>query len=289
MIAITGASGHLGQLVMQQLLNENVPAQNIVALARTVTKLNEFKKKGVDIRYCDYNKPGTIKNGLAGVKKLLIISATDVGHRARQHRDIIDAAKKHPIELIAYTSILYADKSPLHFAKEHLETERHLMEAGIPYVLLRNGWYSENYTMKIPSMIEKGALYGCAGDGRFSAATREDYACAAAKVLTRPNQAGKVYELAGDEAFTLDQFARIVSDMAGKSIVYKNVEASTMVDVLVNARIPRIMAEALANSEIEATKGWLFNDGRQLSQLINRPTTSIRESINETVALRKAG
>ncbi|KFZ38209.1 quinone oxidoreductase [Shewanella mangrovi] len=278
MIAVTGASGQLGHLVVEALL-KTVPAEQIVAAVRNEAKAADLKAKGVQVRHADYTQPETLKAAFAGVDKLLLISSDQVGQRAPQHKAVIDAAKAEGVSLLAYTSLLHADVSPLVLAEEHVTTEAYIAESGIPAVLLRNGWYSENYTMGVAGAIEHGAVFGCAGDARLATATRQDYAEAAAKVLTSENQAGKVYELAGDNAFTLSEFAQAISDASGKTVEYRNLSEADYVALLEQVGVPGPFAAVLGNSETGAAKGGLFDDSHQLSALIGRPTTAITDSI----------
>lgn len=197
MIAVTGATGQLGQLVIKHLLNKVEP-QQIVALVRNIEKAASLTSLGVQVRQADYSKPETLESALDGVAKLLLISSSEVGQRASQHKNVIDAAKKSGVELLAYTSLLHADTSPLALAEEHVETEAYLKQAEVPHVLLRNGWYTENYLASVAPALANGGFIGCAKDGKISSAAREDYAEAAAAVLTsEAEQNGKVYELSG--------------------------------------------------------------------------------------------
>ena len=278
MIAVTGATGQLGRLVIDALL-KTVPANEIVAAVRNVAKAADLKAKGVQVRQADYSKPETLTSAFAGIDKLLLISSSEVGQRAPQHEAVINAAKTAGVKLLAYTSILRADTSPLLLAEEHRATEAYLKQSGLPTVLLRNGWYSENYTMGVAAAVENKAVAGCANDGRLATASRQDYAEAAAKVLTTDNQAGKVYELAGDEAFTLTEFANTIGELTGKTITYQNLSEADYVALLEKVGVPGPFAAVLGNSETGASKGGLFDVGHQLSQLIGRPTTPIADSI----------
>lgn len=279
MIAITGASGQLGGLVLEQLLQTTDPKE-IVALARKPEALASYADKGVEVRYADYNEPSSLPAALAGVDKLLLISGSEVGKRKAQHQAVIDAAVQAGVKLLAYTSILHADKSSLMLADEHHATEVALQASGIATVLLRNGWYNENYTGTAAMTVEQGALYGCAGEGRIASAARADYAVAAAAVLsaTEP-QAGKVYELCGDNAFTLAEYAAELSKQGGKTIGYNNLSQNEYQALLLQAGLPEGLAVMLANSEAGASKGDLFGEADDLRRLIGRPTTSIQHSI----------
>ncbi|MFJ5450120.1 SDR family oxidoreductase [Pectobacterium carotovorum] len=282
MIAITGASGQLGRLVIKQLL-EKVPASDIVALVRDVNKVTDLSAKGVQVKAADYNQPEALASALQGVDKVLLISSSEVGQRAAQHRNVIDAAVKAGVKLVAYTSLLHADKSPLALAAEHQQTEALLKASGLPHVLLRNGWYTENYAASIPAALEHGVFIGSAGEGKITSATREDFAAAAVAVLTQEGQAGKVYELAGDEPYTLTELAAEVSKQSGKNIGYQNLSEAEFTAALVSAGLPDVFAQIIADSDTGASKGGLFDDGKQLSRLIGRPTTPLSAVVKATL------
>ncbi|ALB69316.1 SDR family oxidoreductase [Cronobacter muytjensii] len=278
MIAITGATGQLGQRVINTLL-KTVAAQNIVAIVRNPAKAAALAEQGVQVRAADYSDVAALTCALQGVEKLLLISSSEVGQRVAQHRNVIEAAKAAGVQLIAYTSLLHADRSPLGLANEHVATENMLADAGIPYVLLRNGWYTENYLASVPPALEHGVFIGSAGDGKIASASRQDYADAAAKVLTLDNQAGRVYELAGDEAWTPGDLTALLSQTTGKNVVYQNLSEADFAAALTGAGLPESFAALLADSDIGASKGGLFDDSHQLSALIGRPTTPLATSL----------
>lgn len=282
MIVITGATGQLGRLVIEALL-KTVPAQGIVAAVRDPAKAADLAARGVQVRQADYTRPETLDAAFAGVTKLLLISSSAVGQRVAQHRAVIDAARRSGVGLLAYTSLLHADTSPLGLASEHAATEALLKASGLPVVVLRNGWYSENYAGSAPAAVAHGAVIGCAGDGRIASAARNDYAAAAAAALTGENQAGKVYELAGDAAYTLSEFAAEIARQAGKPVTYRNLTEADYRAALEGFGLPAPLAAMLADSDIGASKGGLFDDSRQLSALIGRPTTPMRESLAEAL------
>jgi NAD(P)H dehydrogenase (quinone) len=278
MIAITGATGQLGRLVVQELLR-SVPAAQIVAAVRSPAKAQDLAALGVQVRQADYAQPDTLLAAFAGVDKLLLISSSEVGQRAVQHRAVIDAAKAAGVKLIAYTSILRADTSALGLAAEHKETEAALQASGVPFVLLRNGWYTENYAGVVPTALQYGAVMGAAREGRIAAASRVDYSAAAAAVLVKEGQAGKVYELAGDTAFTLTELAAEIAKQSGKPVVYADMPQAVYAAELVKVGLPEGFAALLADSDAAAANGGLFDDGHQLSQLIGRSTTPISQTI----------
>jgi NAD(P)H dehydrogenase (quinone) len=278
MIVVTGATGQLGRFVIEALLKKT-SASNIVAAVRDVEKAKDIAALGVQVRHADYSQPATWDAALKGADKVLLISSSEVGQRAKQHRTVIDAAKKAGVKLLAYTSVLRADTSVLGLAAEHKETEALLRASGVPFVLLRNGWYTENYMGSVPSALAHGSVFGSAGDGRISAASRTDYAEAAAVALTADNQAGKVYELAGDSAFTLAELAAEISRQSGKTIGYTNLPEVEYKNLLVKVGLPEGLAELLADSDTGVSKGALYDDGHQLSKLIGRATVPLSKSV----------
>ncbi|ALR18247.1 SDR family oxidoreductase [Vibrio natriegens] len=283
MIAVTGATGQLGQLVIKHLLNKVEP-QQIVALVRNIEKAASLTSLGVQVRQADYSKPETLESALDGVAKLLLISSSEVGQRATQHKNVIDAAKKAGVELLAYTSLLHADTSPLALAEEHVVTEAYLKQAEVPHVLLRNGWYTENYLASVAPALANGGFIGCAQDGKISSAAREDYAEAAAAVLTsEAEQNGKVYELSGDEAYTLSELSALISKKSGKAIPYINMEEADFAKALEGAGLPAPFAAVLANSDTGASQGALYDDSKTLSALIGHPTKSLEQLISDYI------
>ena len=278
MIAITGATGQLGQHVLENLL-KTVPAGQVVAIVRNPAKAESLSQRGIGVRQADYSDEAALTAALQGVDKLLLISSSEVGQRAVQHRNVINAAKAAGVKFIAYTSLLHADTSPLGLADEHIATEQMLADSGIAYALLRNGWYTENYLASAPPAIEHGVFIGAAGNGKSAAATRADYAAAAARVIAEEGHAGKVYELAGDEAWTLSELAAELSKQSGKNVVYQNLSEADFAAALKGVGLPAGLADMLANSDTGASKGGLFDDSRTLSALIGRPTTTLADSI----------
>lgn len=283
MIVITGATGQLGRLVIQSLLNK-LPASQIVAAVRNPARAADLAALGVQVRKADYTDPALLEAAFQGAEKVLLISSSEIGQRAAQHRNVIDAAKKAGVSLVAYTSILHADRSPLGLAAEHAATEAYLRESGLPHVLLRNGWYTENYLASVPPALQHGAFIGSAGEGRISSAARVDYADAAAVALTASGQAGKVYELAGDDSYTLTEFAAELSRQSGKPVPYVNLPEADYKAALFGAGLPEPIADLLADSDVGASKGGLFDDQRQLSALIGRPTTSLATLMQAALA-----
>ncbi|MFJ6537342.1 SDR family oxidoreductase [Paenarthrobacter sp. NPDC091711] len=283
-IVIAGATGQLGRHVVEALLERNVPAADIVATGRSVEKLSDFAERGVTVQEMDYENPASVAEALKGATKVLLISSSAVGQRVEQHRTVIEAAKAEGVELLAYTSIANADTTGMKLAAEHQATEELLKESGVPFVLLRNSWYLENYTEQLQGTLAQGAIAGSAGDGKVSGATRADYAQAAAAVLVADQQAGKVYELGGDHAFTLDQLASEISSAAGREIAYNDLPANEYQQILVGAGVPDAFAEILADSDLGIARGDLLVTSGDLQKLIGRPSTPLSEAVRSAAA-----
>jgi NAD(P)H dehydrogenase (quinone) len=279
-IGITGATGQLGRIVVEKL-KERLSAESIVALVRTPEKALDL---GVKARVFDYSKPESLAESLQGIDSLLLISGNELGQRAQQHANVINAAKQAGVKWIVYTSVLRADTSTLSLAAEHLLTEGALKASGVPYTILRNGWYTENYTGSISGAIAAGALIGSAGDGKIASAARADYAEAAVVVLTSEGNVGKVYELAGDEFYTLADLAAEVSRQTGKNIPYNNLPEAEYANILKSFNLPEGLALAIAGWDASASKNDLFDDAHQLSRLIGRPTTPLAKVVADALA-----
>ncbi len=280
MIALTGATGQLGHYVLQDLL-KTVPASQIVAIVRNPAKAQALSQQGVVVRQADYSDEAALTAALQGVNKLLLISSSEVGQRAVQHRNVINAAKAAGVTFIAYTSLLHADTSPLGLAAEHIETEQMLADSGIAYALLRNGWYTENYLASAPPALEHGVFIGAAGEGKIASANPRGLLPPRPPPFIGPveGHAGKVYELAGDNAWTLSDLAAELSTHSGKNVVYQNLSEADFAAALKSVGLPAGLADMLADSDVGASKGGLFDDSHTLSTLIGRPTTSLAESV----------
>lgn len=274
-IGITGATGQLGKLVVEQL-KRKIAAENIVVLVR---KPENAKELEVETRAFDYNNSEDLHAQLKGIDKLLLISANEIGQRVRQHKNVIQAAKRAGVKWVVYTSLLHADSTTINLAGEHMETEKILKESGIDHTILRNGWYTENYTASIGGALAGGAFIGSAGSGKISSAARIDYAEAAAVVLLNENYKGNVFELAGDNAYSLSDLAAEISNQTGKDLPYRNLQEEEYTKILESFNIPKSFAHTIASWDISASKGDLFDESGELSKLIGRPTTSLAISV----------
>jgi NAD(P)H dehydrogenase (quinone) len=281
-IVITGATGHLGRLTVEALLDQGVPAGQIIATGRRTETLADLAERGVEVRRADFDDEASLREAFAGAEKLLLVSGSEVGQRARQHGNAINAAKAVGVQFIAYTSILRADTSSLLLAEEHRATEELLAGAGIPFALLRNGWYIENYTGQLPVYVEHG-IAGAAGAGKVSAATRADYAQAAAAVLAGEGHDGAVYELGG-EPFTMTELAEVVSAATGRTVTYTDLPVEQYQAVLVGAGLPEPVAAVFADGDRGVATGELLVEGSDLEKLVGRAPTRLADAVAAAVA-----
>lgn len=282
-LVVTGATGHLGRLVVEALLDRGVPAGDIVATGRATDKISDLADRGVAVRAVDYAEPRSLRAAFTGADRVLLISGSEIGSRVEQHRNAIEAARDAGVSLLAYTSVANADRSRMRLAGEHQDTEKILQSAGVPVTLLRNGWYLENYTGQLPAVLEHGAVLSSAGNGLVSAAARADYAAAAAEVLVGAGHAGQVYELGGDQAFTLTELAAAISGATGRDIEYRDLPAEEYAQVLVGAGVPEEHAEILADSDLGIARGELEVTSGDLARLIGRRTTTLADAVAAAV------
>ncbi|MEV6381591.1 SDR family oxidoreductase [Streptomyces sp. NPDC051773] len=281
-IVVTGATGHLGTFVVEGLL-EKVPADQITAVVRSAEKAAGLAARGVKIAVADYSAPETFDSVLSAGDKVLLISGSEVGgDRVGQHKVVIDAAKAAGVALLVYTSAPGSLTAAL--ADDHRGTEEALLASGLPYTLLRNGWYNENYTEQLAPVLEYNAVTHAAGEGRVSSAARADYAAAAVAVLTGEGHENQTYELGGDTAWSFAEYAAELSRQTGKEIANNPVPVEALTGILTGAGLPPFLAEILAGVDASVAKGELVVSSGDLSRLIGRPTTPIAESI--TVALK---
>ena len=279
--AVTGATGKLGRLVLDELLRQANPG-DIVALARDPAALSDLALKGVDVRKADYDDPASLEAALQGVDRVLLISGNAVGQRERQHGAVLEAAKRTGVSYLAYTSVLNAQASKLMLAPEHAATEKLLENSGLNYDVLRMPWYSENYTGALGPAIEQGTIYGATGDGKLATATRADLAAAAVGALLR-SPGGKTYELAGNHPWTMQEFAAEVSRQAGRPVKYVNQSESDYKDTLESAGLPPPVATLLASTSYLAGYGELYSESTDLSDLAGRPSTPIQQTIRQAL------
>ncbi|SEK60555.1 SDR family oxidoreductase [Pacificibacter marinus] len=281
---VTGAAGQLGQLVVDQLTTR-VDKDDIIALVRKPEQADAFAAKGIATRMGDYTDSASLETALTGVDRVLLISSNDMTPGAREvhHGNVINAAKKAGVGFIAYTSLLNAKDNPMHLGNDHRATEDILANSGVAHTILRNGWYTENFGMGLAQALETGQHFGASGDGKYSTAARADYAEAAAVVLAGGHD-GQILELAGDDAFTLTDLAKTISDASGKNVAYVDMPVEAFGEALKSAGVPEGFVMFMKDIDGNAAKGALFNDDKVLSALIGRPTTPYAETLQAMVA-----
>jgi NAD(P)H dehydrogenase (quinone) len=284
---ITGASGHLGRLIVDQLLAAGTPPEQIVATGRDTGKLADLARNGVIVRRADFADPGTVDDAFAGADAMVLVSTTTVGERFDNARNAIDAARRAGVSRIVYTSILNASTARMMLADAHRRTEEYLRDSGSPFVILRNGWYLENYTDQLPMITQYHALLGSAHDGRVSAAGRRDLAAAAATVLTQDGHLGATYELGGTP-FTLTELAATFSDVLGTHIAYRDMQVVDYTATLTGAGLPPEMAAAVADADAGLARGELFTDSDDLVKLIGRPALTAYEAVRNAAAVEES-
>jgi NAD(P)H dehydrogenase (quinone) len=283
-IVVTGASGQLGRLVVADL-RAIAPEAHVIGTVRNPAAAADLAGRGVELRVARYEDADSVAAALAGADKVLLISSSEASRRTRQHRQVVDAAKAAGVKLFAYTSILHADTNPMALAVEHRETEALIRLSGLPFVLLRNGWYTENHTASLTFALRRGAILGAAREGRISSAARADFAEAIAAVLTsRANQAGRVYELAGDTAYTLAEFAAEISRQSGRPIDYRDLTEADYKAQLQASGLSEEFAALYAESDVKMAANALYDESRHLSGLLRRPTTTMAQSVGAALA-----
>jgi NAD(P)H dehydrogenase (quinone) len=278
-LLITGATGHLGRLIVEQLLAAGVPAGDITATGRATARIKDLADRGVQARAVDFGDPAAVRAAVAGADRVLLVSALEPGGRVALHRTVIDAARAAGTGLVAYTSIVNAATTTIRLAADHQATERLLRDSGVPYVLLRNSWYHENYTERLPAFLAQGAIPGSAGQGRISAAARADYAAAAVRVLTTDGHAGRAYELGGDQPFTLAQLAAEISAQSGQEVRYADLPEAEYAGALRAHGVPGLMADMVAETDAAAAHGALFTASGDLTALTGRPATTLSAAV----------
>lgn len=278
-IAVTGATGHLGRLVVDALRRER-PAGSLVAVVRDAEKARDLAASGVQVRVADYADRAALVQALSEVSALLLVSSSEVGRRAEQHRNVVDAAVEAGVRHVVYTSAPHADTSQLVLAPEHRATEEMLRESGLAWTILRNNWYTENYLGTLQQAAATGEIVAAAGDGRVASAPRSDYAEAAARVLLGEGHEGKVYELSGDHAWDFHELAEAASQVVGREVVYRPVDGDTLRSILVeHAGLDEGTAGFVVQLDLDIAAGCLADATADLHTLLGRPTTPLLDAL----------
>ncbi|SNY38471.1 SDR family oxidoreductase [Paractinoplanes atraurantiacus] len=275
--AITGASGGLGRLTIEELLAAGTPADQIVAIVRDPAKVTDLAERGVVVRQGDYSDRAAWPAALEGVDRLLLISVSGPG-ASTSHSSVIDAAVQVGVGHIAYTSIVNADHSSHPLAPEHFKTEQLIAASGIPFTILRNAWYHEVYTYLLPGYLETGEVVAATGDGRISGAARADFAAVTAKVLLSEDTGSKTYELGGP-SFTLAELAQVISEVTGRTIVHRDVTAEELTARLTAAGAHPMLIEFGAAGDTSIRKGEMYTDSDAFARLLGRTPKPLAESI----------
>lgn len=283
-ILVTGSTGALGALIVENLVRL-VGKERVIATGRNAEKAQRLTAQGVEFRTLDYDQPHTIAAAMSGVDRVVLVSGTDVGRRVPQHKAVIDAAARAGVKLLGYTSILRADQSPLILAQEHRGTEEVLAASGVPHILLRHGWYTENSTNTAAVAVQYGVVQTCAGAGRFSTATRADYAEGDARLIVADGHApGQRYELAGSTSFSKEEYAALLSRLSGKAVVCQQLGEADFAAALEKVGLPPPVAKIISDSDAGAAKGWLQDDSRTLEKVLGRPTTPLETVVARALA-----
>jgi NAD(P)H dehydrogenase (quinone) len=276
---VTGATGHLGGLIVDGLLAAGVPAGEVAAVVRNEGKAARLRDVGVEIRVADYDDTEALRTAFRAGDRVVFVSGSDLERRAAQHRNVVAAAREAGVALLAYTGILGGPEADLLLAADHKATEQAILDSGLPYTFLRNGWYHEVYTETIPQILERGAVIASAGEGRVATAARADYAAAAVAVLTGEGHEGKAYELCGDTAWSFAEFAAELSKQTGREIPYRALTAAEHKEVFVGAGLPGPVADVLVDIDRAIERGLLVRTTGDLARLIGRPPTSLADAI----------
>ena len=284
MISVTGASGHLGRLVVTGLLDAGVPAGEVVAVVRSPEKAADLAERGVQVRQADYDDAAALETALQGTDRLLLISGSEVGRRVAQHGNVLQAAKAAGVPFLVYTSAPKADDTPLPLAPEHIATERLIADFGIPAAILRNNWYLENYDQPITQAAQTGEVSGSSGAGRIAAATRADFAAATVAVLTAEQPTPGVLELGGDQAWTFAELAATISAETGREVTYRELTPEQHLQSLLEAGLPQGTAEFVVGLDQAIAQGALDTGSTALSQLTGRPTTTLAEHVHAVLS-----
>jgi NAD(P)H dehydrogenase (quinone) len=281
-IAVTAATGHLGSLVIDELL-QRVPAEQVVAVVRNAEKAKPIADKGVEVRVASYDDRATLESALQGVDRVLLISGSEVGKRVAQHTNVVEAAKAAGASFIGYTSAPKASDTDLILAPEHKATEEVVQASGIPYSIMRNNWYIENYAGTVEGAKHTGAISSATGGGKIGGVPRADLAAGHAAVLAGEGHENTVYEFAADEPWTMDDFAAVLTDLLGRPISHRNVSVEEQTSILQAAGLSADTAGFVAAIDANIADGALEVNGNDLSRIIGRPTTPLREALKPLV------
>ena len=283
-IVVTGATGHLGRLIVEDLLAHGLPAEEITATGRRVERIADLAERGVRVVAADLEDPATLRAAFAGADTLMLVSGSEFGRRLPQHVNAIEAARAEGVRRVVYTSSPHADTSTMGMAGEHKGTEEYLRGSGLVVTVLRNNWYHENYLGSLAEAGATGQITAAAGQGRVASAARADYAAGAAAVLRGSEHDGAVLELGGDVAWTHDELAEAAAQVLGRPVVYREVDDAERIAGVVAAGLDEAMAGFFLDVDHHVRDGALGEVTGILSQLIGRPTTPLAEGLRAGAA-----
>lgn len=284
-LLVTAATGHLGRLVIDALLERGVPASEIAAGVRTPAKADDLAARGVAVVELDYSRPETLAPALEGVTRLLLISGTDAD-RVAGHRAVIGAAAAAGVERLVYTSSPRNDEVEYALGADHRATEQAIAASGMDATILRNNWYTENYLDAVARAADTGEIVAAVGDARVASASRADYAEAAAVALTSEQSIGHTLELGGDVAWDYDELARAAGDVLGRPVTYTRVSVEQLTAGLEAAGLDAGTAAFVAGIDDAIARGALSQTDGTLARVIGRPTTPLVEGLRAGLAAR---
>lgn len=286
-IAITGATGNLGNLVIQELLEEN-PKEKIAAIVRNVEKAKEQLPDTIEIRYGDYSSYDSLVKAFQGINKLLFISSpsTDDMERVIQHATVVKAARDAEVDRIYYTSFSNADHSTIPLAKLHLATEAAIKVSGLTYTFIRNPLYTEVFiNPSLNQSIASGKLIANVGDGKLNTTSRTDLAMATAALLSQNGSQNEIIDLASSTPWSYEDLAVTLSEVSGKQVTYKAVSNEEAVQYFIDSGLPKPAAEFTASMNYAIANGDIEKPGTDIKNLIKKEA-SLKDMVTNALANR---
>ncbi|MGC1633282.1 MAG: SDR family oxidoreductase [Gelidibacter sp.] len=286
-ILITGATGHLGTAVINQLL-KNTNANTIVALARDENKAKSLKEKGVEIRLGTFEDTASLDIAMQDIEKVLLISTIDP-NRFQQHKNVVDAAKKVDVKLMAYTSVTLKDLSTSmtkSLMESHFQTEDYIKASGLPYAFLRNTIYADMVPFYVGENVFETGIYLPAGTGKVPFALRREMGEATANLLsqTDPHQS-KIYDITNTKLYSFEDVTKVLSELSGKTITYTNADLDTFTEMLKTNHVPELaifMSTAFVTDFKNHQYERVTND---LKNLLGRKPATLKEALKELYKL----
>jgi NAD(P)H dehydrogenase (quinone) len=287
-ILVSGASGRLGRLVLDRLIARGVPASELVAGARSPREVDDLRARGIRTVAFDYDDPATLRAGLKGIDRFVLVSVSQPNTPVTQHDAVIEAAAAADVSALAYTSVYRASESALPLAPIHAAAERAIAATDLPAVILRNNSYTELYLGTVMRARQTGIITAAAGGGRIAGATRPDFADAAAVAITGESYLGRVLELSGDAAFSYADLAAAAAQIWGRDVAYLALTGEQMLSQFSSLGLDAKTAQVLATIDDAIAAGHLDSSDRTLSEMIGRPTTSLIDALRAGLGPERA-